>query len=433
MFELFQSILTIFLITINCYFPKKYCSNFNILGKSEQNFINQLSIGTIIHIFSLLILSFLTLLSNKIIFYYFGILFTHNLFFILREKINTSDLKLEVFFLYFTIFIIVIFFLNNFIIGWDAQNYWVTKALTIFNDNSIENLKYTTRPEYPHLGAFIWSFYAKFSLINNELYGRIFYIYFFCLSLISISKILSKNKLHNLIFYSFLILICFKNSLFNGYQEVLIFSLFILITKEFYLFLDKKNNNNLGGFLVIILSCLSMSWIKSEGMIFALLFLCIYIFSLKSNLKRQLIASFSLIIIIALKLIYSNLIDLNSSFQSGNYEFFNIENFTDYVKFERILLIVKYFILGIFQNLIFLLSILAGLLLIKDRKEINILKYYLLFLIFCASFIFCAYIFTNLPLEFHLKYSVDRLFFQISGFFIICLIMVYKKLYKKVS
>jgi len=213
----------------------------------------------------------------------------------------------------------------------------------------------------------------------------------------------------------------------------LIFSLFILITKEFYLSLDKNNHNNLSGFLIIILSCLSMSWIKSEGMIFALLFLCIYIFSLKSNLKRQLIASFSLIIIIALKLIYSNSIDLNSSFQSGNYEFFNIENFTDYVKFERILLIVKYFIFGIFQNLIFLLSILAGLLLIKNRIEINILKYYLLFLIFYSFFIFCAYIFTNLPLEFHLKYSVDRLFFQISGFFIISLIIIYKKLYKKVS
>ena len=139
------------------------------------------------------------------------------------------------------------------------------------------------------------------------------------------------------------------------------------------------------------------------------------------------------LIIIALKLIYSNSIDLNSSFQSGNYEFFNIENFTDYVKFERILLIVKYFIFGIFQNLIFLLSILAGLLLIKNRIEINILKYYLLFLIFYSFFIFCAYIFTNLPLEFHLKYSVDRLFFQISGFFIISLIIIYKKLYKKVS
>ena len=86
MFELFQSILTIFLITINCYFPKKYCSNFKILDKSEQSFIDQLSIGTVIHIFSLLILSFLTLLSKKVIFFYFGILFTHNLFFILREK-----------------------------------------------------------------------------------------------------------------------------------------------------------------------------------------------------------------------------------------------------------------------------------------------------------------------------------------------------------
>ena len=433
MFELFQSVLTIFLITINCYFPKKYCSNFSILDKSEQNFINQLSIGTIIHIFSLLILSFLTLLSNKIIFFYFGILFTHNLFFILREKINVSDLKLEILFLYFMILIIVIFFLNNFKIGWDAQNYWVTKALTIYNDNSIENLKYTTRPEYPHLGAFIWSFYTKFSFINNELYGRIFYIYFFCLSLLSISKILSKKKLHNLIFYSFLILICFKNSLFNGYQEVLIFSLFILITKEFYLFLKKRNHNNLGGFLVVIFSCISMSWIKSEGMIFALLFLCVYIFSLKGNLKRQSIACSSVIIILISKFVYLNLIDLNSSFQSGNYELFSIANFIDYIKFERVVLIVKYFIFGTFQNIIFLLSILALLFLIKIKKELSILKYYLFFLMFCTSFIFCAYIFTNLPLEFHLQYSIDRLFFQISGFFVILLIMVYKKLDKKVS
>ena len=433
MFELFQSVLTIFLITINCYFPKKYCSNFSILDKSEQNFINQLSIGTIIHIFSLLILSFLTLLSNKIIFFYFGILFTHNLFFILREKINVSDLKLEILFLYFMILIIVIFFLNNFIIGWDAQNYWVTKALTIYNDNSIENLKYTTRPEYPHLGAFIWSFYTKFSFINNELYGRIFYIYFFCLSLISISKILSKNKLHNLIFYSFLILICFKNSLFNGYQEVLIFSLFILITKEFYLFLEKRNHNNLGGFLIVIFSCISMSWIKSEGMIFALLFLCVYIFSLKGNLKRQSIACSSVIIILISKFVYLNLIDLNSSFQSGNYELFSIANFIDYIKFERVVLIVKYFIFGIFQNIIFLLSILALLFLIKIKNELSILRYYLFYLMFCISFIFCAYIFTNLPLEFHLQYSIDRLFFQISGFFVILLIMVYKKLDKKVS
>ena len=294
-------------------------------------------------------------------------------------------------------------------------------------------MKYTTRPAYPHLGAFIWSFYTKFSFISNEFYGRIFYIYFFCLSLISISKILSKNKSHNLIFYSFLILICFKNSLFNGYQEVLIFSLFILITKEFYLFLKKRNNNNLGGFLIIIFSCFSMSWIKSEGMIFALLFLCIYIFSLKGNLKKQLILFFSAITIVILKFTYLNLIDLNSSFQSGNYELFNITNITDYIKFERIFLIAKYFIFGTLQNLIFLISILAALFLIKNRKELNFLKYHLLFFIFCISFIFSAYIFTNLPLEFHLKYSVDRLFFQISGFFIIFLIMVYKKLYKEVS
>ena len=120
---------------------------------------------------------------------YFNLLFFiifSQYYFILKEKILITNFKLESFFLFFIIFILAIYFLNNFVIGWDAQNYWVNKALTILNDNSIENLKYTTRPEYPHLGSFIWSFYTKFSLINNELYGRIFYIYFFCLSLIYI-------------------------------------------------------------------------------------------------------------------------------------------------------------------------------------------------------------------------------------------------------
>ena len=430
MLEILQSIITIFLITINCYFPKKYCLSFIGLKKTHLSFVEQLSLGTVIHIFSLLILSFLTLFSQKIILIYFFLLFFHNIIFILKEKIEITNFKLESFFLFFIIFILAVYFLNNFVIGWDAQNYWVNKALTILNDNSIENLKYTTRPEYPHLGSFIWSFYTKFSLINNELYGRIFYIYFFCLSLIYISEVLSKNKKHNLMFFCFLILVCFKTNIFNGYQEILIFSFFVIITREFYVILNNKTSNNLKELLVIIISCSSISWIKSEGMILALLFLVTLIIYYKTNIKKQLLVFFFALIIIISRFLYLNQIDAGSSFQSGNYEFFDLLNITDYISTDRIFLIIKYFIIGSFQNLIFLFSILCSTFMIINTKSIKEIKYHLLYLLFCLIFIFTAYLFTNIPLEFHLKNSIDRLFLQISGFFIIFLIITYRKLYK---
>ena len=116
MFELLQSIFTIFLITVSCYFPKKYYSSLVISNNSEKNFIELLSLGSVIHIFSLLIVSFLTLLSQKILIFYFIILFLHNLFFIIKDKVFTNDIKYENIYFYFVILIIVIYFLNNFYI-----------------------------------------------------------------------------------------------------------------------------------------------------------------------------------------------------------------------------------------------------------------------------------------------------------------------------
>jgi len=134
--------------------------------------------------------------------------------------------------------------------------------------------------------------------------------------------------------------------------------------------------------------------------------------------------------LISARFLYLSQIDVSSSFQSGNYEFFSLFNIIDYISLDRIFLIIKYFIIGSFQNLIFLFSILCSIFMIINTKRIKPIKYYLLYLLFCLMFIFTAYLFTNIPLEFHLKNSIDRLFLQISGFFIIFLIITYRKLYK---
>ena len=123
-----------------------------------------------------------------------------------------------------------------------------------------------------------------------------------------------------------------------------------------------------------------------------------------------------------------NQIDAGSSFQSGNYEFFDLLNITDYISTDRIFLIIKYFKIGSFQNLIFLFSILCSTFMIINTKSIKEIKYHLLYLLFCLIFIFTA-TFLQTYLEFHLKNSIDRLFLQISGFYYF-LIITYRKLYK---
>lgn len=431
MIELFQIFLSLIFITTFCYFPEKYFSKIFKIPKKNIFFINQLSLGVVVHIFFLLILSFLSLFINNIIDYFFLIFFLHNFIFLIFEKFKKLKINTEIIFLFFSIFLIIVFFQNNFAIGWDAQNFWATKAFTILEDNSIRNLDETPRAEYPFLGSFIWAFYSKYSIINNEIIGRFFYIFIFCLSLFSISKLLSKDFSKNLILYTFLIFLCFDKNLFNGYQEVLIFSLFCLIGIEFYYL--EKSFNNIKSLIVIFLLCVCISWIKNEGLIFSILVLLSLMLYFYKNTKVLLFLFIACSFLISLRFGYLYLSSVNASFQSGNYENFNFNQLLDYFELERIFIISKYFVIGIFQNIIFLVSLLAMLFLIKTRRDLFNLRHYLFFLFLSVMFINFAYIFTNIHLEFHLKVSIDRLLFQISGFFIIIILLACKRIFKNIS
>ncbi|AFS47849.1 hypothetical protein HIMB5_00011010 [alpha proteobacterium HIMB5] len=366
MIELSQIFISIALITTFCYFPETYFSKIFKISKKNITFINQLSLGTVFHIFTLLILSFLSLLIDNVIDYFFLIFFLHNFIFFIIEKFRKLKINTEIIFLFFSVFLIIVFFQNNFVIGWDAQNFWAIKTFTILEDDSIRNLDQTPRAEYPFLGSFIWAFYSKYSIVNNEIVGRFFYIFIFCLSLFSISKLFSKNISKNLILYTFLIFLCFDENLFNGYQEVLIFSLFCLIGIEFYYL--EKSFNNFKSLIVIFLSCICISWIKNEGLIFSILVLLSLVFYFYRNTKILffLLIACSFLVSLRYGYLYSN--SVNANFQSGNYENFNFHQLLNYFELDRIFMILKYLIIGIFQNIIFLVSLLSMFFLIKKKK-----------------------------------------------------------------
>ena len=86
----------------------------------------------------------------------------------------------------------------------------------------------------PHLGAFLWSFFWKFPHNNYEYLGRIFYVFFYVLAIISFSNCLKTETFEKLIFSILLISLTYNYELFSGLQRYFnFFNNFTLCKSEF--------------------------------------------------------------------------------------------------------------------------------------------------------------------------------------------------------
>ena len=193
MIEIFQIFLQILVILIFCYFPQYYL---NFLNIKQQSIIERISLGTIINIFILLMLSFINQKNFDLIFIVLTIIFCNNLFFFVRENLKPKAFDVKLILLFIFVLVFSFDLANNFKLGWDTQNFWVIKTLNFIESSDIYNLKNIPqhRQEYPHLGSFIWAIYTKISFLEHEYLGRIFYIFFYCLAIFSIIDCCFKSK-----------------------------------------------------------------------------------------------------------------------------------------------------------------------------------------------------------------------------------------------
>ena len=115
---------------------------------------------------------------------------------------------------------------------------------------------------------------------------------------------LKKSENIKIILVSILLLICFDNFLFRGYQEVLIFSLLIFSTKNFYNYISSQNKK----FLLISFICINLlPWIKNEGYLFLIVFNFSLLFLGLGFLKKKEVIYFilsSLILLIFKKYLF---------------------------------------------------------------------------------------------------------------------------------
>lgn len=427
MIELISIIFTFFSFILFSIFPFQILYSQKVIFNYNYNNYDILFLNLIVNISILLVLSF-----TKIDYFYYFIMFStisliSNFYFLIQKKSYFKK--------YFNINFIFFILLNIFIfiylaqdptLSWDSQKNWFYKAQSFFYNynffdlSDMEGVNY-----YPHLGTFLWGFFWKNSILQYEYFGRLIYIYIFLLSIFSICDLLKKSENIKIILVSILLLICFDNFLFRGYQEVLIFSLLIFSTKNFYNYILSQNKK----FLLISFICINLlPWIKNEGYLFLIVFNFSLLFLGLGFLKKKEVIYFilsSLILLIFKKYLFFRYLGIDL-FHGGTLDLVINLN----ILFEYIYFITLGFIIAIFKYKVWLFILLSIFYLNKKNKnffkDLKIIKFlkinFFLYLILVLG-IYFSYVNHIYGLSWWIDNSLDRIIYQISGFFIIYIIL----------
>ena len=424
--EFFNIIIQIFFFLVLSCLPfsyvlnqKKILNNFKAIDYLSVNFLFLLNV--------ILVFSFFNF-DKEVLFLCLIILSVLSLIFLIIKKVKFYNNILFYSFL-FIIFFVSVDIANTFSFDWDTKKYYLPRAYAFFQSLFVDDLiKHTERP---YFSTYIWSFFWKNSLIQYEYFGRMIYGYLYVLSIFyffDIKKIELKSKI---ILCLILILFTYKSSLFTGNPDILMFSLFMFLAKELYkIFSDDISNNNL---ITLSLILNLMIWFKSEGMVYSIITFISVLFFLKNNNKFKILLFLSITTFLTIKILFYNYwgLSLNPNQSLFSSTFLNLLSFN--LILERSLLVCLWYLTYFFTNpiVIFILFFVVYLF-FNHRTRIKSLNFIIcFFLIKFLAIYFSSIISTyELTLNFHLKYTVDRVIFQSSGLLLIILLQNYDILKK---
>jgi len=422
MIELYYILSEIFFISIFFSLPILLIDKNYYTKLGTINFIDKVSIILIILINILFLFSIVKINIEYFLYLYIFALFYLVIFNI--KKINLKNIKLNYSFIILILFtfLLSVDLADQIYFSWDAKSNWFFKTLNFYQNQNIENLKSFNVPDYPHLGPLIWSFFWQFPHGQFEYLGRIFYIFIYLLSILSISNCLKLENLEKLIFAILLISLTYNYELFSGLQDVLIFSLILLFVRFSYLIYEQKNKSYNFLFILILIAIFNLlSWTKNEGVIYGLfLFLALFFTVNFSKLEKKYIIIGTLFVLITRIFIFKYYgTELNS-------EYFQM---SETISFDIILLIEKlktitfYCLIYTSQNLIYLITMPLLIYILFKYPKKNIINFVALFLILNLSFIYLTYMFKMTDVELLIRASMKRVIFQTSGFYFLIVII----------
>ncbi len=432
MIEIIQIIFQIILIYILFFFINPISLICKNTSKNYSSFRN-INLNILISFNFILILGILNFKLSNIILFYIIFLISCLFYNFLNQKEKYFNDFGTLFFLFLITLILSIDVSYNLYLNWDAQKLWFYKTLNFYNNNNLDNLNNLPNSHYPFLGSLLWATFWKLSFLQNEYSGRIFYIFLFIISIFSSFEILNKDKITKFILLILTISLVYKYELFGGDQDIIIFCLITIASKEIYLIINDKKNNTQSLILLILISN-ALIWIKNEGAIysFSLILITILFGNLKLNYKILLFSCF--LISIFLRVLIFKIYNFEIHINPCCYTDFSVSSILNKISFDRIFLILKYISYSLLQNIIFVAFIFFNLINFLIKK-IKIQKFFFIyvFLFLHISFISGASLMTDVPLEFQLKTSVSRLMFQGSGFYILFIILMINGYSRKIK
>ena len=157
----------------------------------KNDFFSLISLNIFIHLNLFLIISFLKIDMQKyfLLMLILGFVMLINNFY---KNITYWKKDIDNFF-YRMLFIILIFAVffdisENLKLEWDALSHWIYKTKNFYYGYGINNLDKVSFAEYPHLGTFIWSFFWKNSILKLEYFGRLFFCFFYLVSIFNLAN-----------------------------------------------------------------------------------------------------------------------------------------------------------------------------------------------------------------------------------------------------
>ena len=411
MSEIISICLSFLIFCIFLYAP------LNINRSKIFNFGSTHQIGTanlIINLNFLVLISLLPFKLSSYLSYYFTALLFISIFNLFKKKkvFKFNKLILTLFFILF--FIISLDIASKLNLGWDAKWFWYIKSLYFFQNYNFSYLsQYEFNSFHPHFGSYLWAFFRELSLSKFEYSGRIFYAFLYLSSLFFLIDKFEKNKIQNFIIIFLLLLITYKYKLFSGLQEILIFSILVIITKLIYEFINQKKNS----YLLFIILCMNLVlWIKAEGIAyFMIILIALNLIKNFEFKKRFLLITSSFGLILFKTLIYKHFqISLNDQPYFIEY-ISNLDFQTIIFKLKNIIIYGTFYSL---KNIIFFIVPIIFLInyriLFKDEFNKII---FILFLL-NIGFIISAYIFREMEIVYSLRTTMDRIIFTSSGLYI---------------
>ena len=419
MSEIISIFIQILFILFIISFPIIILNNNSKSKFYEFSLIDKLCINLIFLINVLFFASILNINSKYILYLYlFLIIF---LYFFNFKKINFKNIKINYYFLILLLFIILISIdiAHELYFAWDTKSLWFFKTLNFYQDQKFENLKNLPVSDWPHLGAYIWSFFWKFPFSGYEYFGRITYAFIYVLSIFSITEILKVSTYQKIIFAILFISLTYNYELFSGLQDIMVFSFILIASKFAFYFFEKKHKFELLELTFILLAITNiLCWVKNEGLIFSyFLIFCIFI-TKNLNLKIK-----TLLIIGSLIILFIRILVLNY------YEIFNSDHFIESLDFkifnlfEKMKIISLYLSIYLTQVPIYLITLPILIYTSFKYKMKDITKFNLFFLILNLSFIYIAFLFKSVESELQIRFSMQRVLFQTSGFYFLAIVI----------